>query len=98
MPFSPLADIQARLAALPRRAGVRFLAIIEWAKGGLDDAIDMVGIDEVVKQAHLLYDQFVAPIDVPWIPAVLEPTLIDAPAKQILESIIRNLHDAIHED
>ena len=88
----------ARLAVLPPRAAIRFADIIKWARKQLDDAIDAAGVDKIIAQANVLYDKYVAPVNIPWVPDILEPTLIDAPAKQLLAAIIRGFHDLIHED
>jgi hypothetical protein len=95
---SQLSAIKAKLAASPAKAGSRFAIILTWAREGLDDAIDAVGVDSIIKEAQLLYDSYVAPIDIPWVPDIAEPMLIDAPAKQLLAAIIRGFHDLIHAE
>ena len=89
MPESSLAGIQAQLSESPKFAAPRFWQIIEWAKARVDDGLDSVGVENVVERANLLYDSYVAPVDIPWVPDALEPAMIDAPAKQILAALIR---------
>lgn len=90
MPASNLGAIQAQLADAPKSAAPRFWQIIEWAKARIDDGLDAVGVENIITQANLLYDSYVAPVDVPWVPDVAEPLVIDAPAKQILAALIRS--------
>jgi len=94
-----LDDFRSQLAASPAFAETRLLSIFEFLADELDDVIHgMGGVEPVIVEVHKLYDAYVAPIDVPWIPSILEPTLIDMPAKQILAATIRRLHDRIHKD
>lgn len=84
------------LAAMPPAAELRLVALIDIVRDRLDDAIDAVGIDETIRQANALYDLYVAPIDVPYIPEIVEVTVVDRVAKQLLEGFIRRLHERIH--
>lgn len=88
----------AQLAASPKSAGDRFRAIIDYVRELVDDSIDAVGVDNIIIQAHELYDRFVAPLDVPWVPDVAEPNTIDRPAKQLLAALIRSFHNSIHTE
>lgn len=88
--------IEARLAALPANASVRFATLMEWILQQFDAAIDAVGVDNVVLAAHTLYDKYIAPLDVPWVPNEREPELIDLPAKYLLARVIHGLHDRVH--
>jgi hypothetical protein len=87
---SSLAVIQDQLSASPKFAAPRFWKIIEWARARIDDSLDSMGVENIITQANLLYDSYVAPVDIPWVPDVAEPMMIDAPAKQILASLIRS--------
>lgn len=99
MPASSFeADIAAVLAASPKAAEGRLAIIVAALVDSLDDAIDAVGVDAIIAQVNALYDTYVAPADIPWCPDVLEPTLIDMPAKQILAALIRGLHSRVHKD
>lgn len=93
-----LSVIQTQLATAPKSAGWRFWKIIEWAKASIDNAIDSTGVDNIITQAHLLYDSYVAPVDVPWVPDVLEPMVIDRPAKQLLSALIRGFAEWADDD
>jgi hypothetical protein len=93
-----LATLRAELAAAPPEAETRLLRIFGTLIDGIDDAIDSVGVEAVVAEVDRLYVEFIAPIDVPWIPAILEPTLIDAPARQLIAATIRRAHSRIHKD
>jgi hypothetical protein len=57
-----------------------------------------VGVEAVVAEVLRLYDEFCVPISVPWVPDLLEPALIDAPAKQLIAACIRRAHARIHKD
>jgi hypothetical protein len=95
---SSLPAIRARLESAPKKAGSRFAIIVDWARKAIDDGIDAVGVEELVSRAVALYDAYVQPIDVPWVPDILEPTLIDLPAKQILAVLIRGLAEMVDDD
>lgn len=97
MPAS-LAQIRARLDASPKAAGTRFAAIIDWARKAIDDAMDSAGVDAIINQAHLLYDTYVMPFDIPWVPDILEPAVIDRPAKQLLAALIRGFYDLVDDE
>lgn len=57
-------------------------------------------VEQVVQAAGLLYDRFVAPIDIPGIPNIVEPAF-DAAVKQALIAGIRviakKIDDMIHD-
>jgi hypothetical protein len=93
-----LATLRAELAAAPPEAETRLLRIFGTLIDGIDDAIDSVGVEAVIVEVLKLYDEFVAPISVPWVPDLLEPALIDAPAKQLIAATIRRAHAKIHKD
>lgn len=98
MPESSLPAVQARLEALPKSAGSRFAFIVDWARKAIDDVFDAAGVETIIAQAHALYDQYVVPIDVPWVPDVLEPLAIDRPAKQLLAAMIRGFYDLVDDE
>lgn len=90
--------LSSHLDALPPVAEVRLVAIIEFITKPIDDLIHEVGgIDQFCLKVRELYDKYIAPVDVPWVPNTLEPALIDTPAKAILEAVIRRLHEQIHK-
>jgi hypothetical protein len=93
-----LATLRAELAAAPPEAETRLLKIFGTLIDGIDDAIDSVGVEVVVAEVDRLYVEFVAPIDIPWIPNIIEPAVIDAPARQLLAAVIRRAHARIHKD
>jgi hypothetical protein len=93
-----LATLRAELAAAPPEAETRLLKIFGTLIDGIDDAIDSVGVETVVAEVDRLYVEFVAPIDIPWIPNIIEPAVIDAPARQLLAAVIRRAHARIHKD
>lgn len=98
MPALALAQIRARLDSAPKSAGSRYAAILDWAREAIDDAIDSAGVEAIVSQAVGLYDLYVAPVDVPWVPDILEPSLIDLPAKQLLAVVIRGFAELVDDD
>jgi hypothetical protein len=86
-------QFEAHLAALPPEAETRFAAMLVFACQQVHTLADqMGGIDAFVLWEKQLYDVYVVPIDVPWIPNVLEPAIIDAPAKQIIEAATRRAY------
>lgn len=89
-------EAESKLTSAPKVARIRFASILDWARSSIDDAMDRAGLDNLVNQANDLYDRYVKPVDVPWVPDVMEPTLIDQPAKLILEQLIRGFHDLVH--
>lgn len=89
---------EAQLAASPALAEFRLLDILDFLRNHADDAIDTIGVDAAIKFAHDLYDRFVAPIDIPFVPDLLEPTVIDGPAKALIAAVIRRVHERIHRD
>jgi hypothetical protein len=93
-----LATLRAELAAAPAQAETRLLSIFGFVIDEIDDAIDSIGVEAVIVEVLKLYDEFVAPVDIPWIPSLLEPALIDAPAKQLIAATIRRAHARIHKD
>lgn len=86
------------LAASHPNAALRFKDLLDWAIPQADAAIDAAGIDAVVAAALLLYDKYIAPADIPWVPTFVEATVIDPAAKLLLEQVIRGFHTAVHRD
>jgi hypothetical protein len=93
-----LATLRANLTTAPAQAETRLLSIFGFVIDEIDDAIDSIGVEAVIVEVLKLYDEFVAPISVPWVPDLLEPALIDAPAKQLIAATIRRAHSRIHKD
>jgi hypothetical protein len=88
----------AMLAAAPPDRDVRLVYILDFIREALDDAIDSVGVDNLVAQVDSLYDLYIAPLDIPYVPDHLEPQLVDLPVKQTLAALIRGFHKRIHTD
>jgi hypothetical protein len=93
-----LATLRANLATAPAQAETRLLSIFGFVIDEIDDAIDSIGVEAVIVEVLKLYDEFVAPVNVPWVPDILEPAVIDAPAKQLIAATIRRAHARIHKD
>ena len=98
MSATSLPEIRARLESAPKSASTRYAVIIDWARKAIDDAIDSAGVENIVSRAIALYDAYVQPVDVPWVPDILEPTLIDLPAKQLLAVVIRGFAELVDDD
>jgi hypothetical protein len=90
-----LDTLSARLAASAPSAESRLIDILTEP---LDDAIDLLGESAVIAQLHALYDQYVAPADVPWVPEVVEATVIDPLAKSLIATAVKRFHARIHKD
>jgi hypothetical protein len=71
--------------------------LIEDALRQLDAAIDLAGEANVISFIALKYDQFIAPLNVPFVPDALEPALVDAPIKAVLAHLVKVGHAAIHQ-
>jgi hypothetical protein len=85
--------IEAHLASLPPEAETRLAALITFVCQEAHTLADqMGGIDAFVAYEAKLYDTYVAPVDVPWVPDMLEPVLIDVPVKKVLEAITRRAY------
>jgi hypothetical protein len=93
-----LVSLRANLATAPAQAETRLLSIFGFVIDEIDDAIDAVGVEPLIVEVLKLYDEFVAPVNVPWVPDILEPAVIDAPAKQLIAATIRRAHARIHKD
>lgn len=93
-----LSDLEALLASMVSRAAPRFVAIFDFAREAADDVIDAAGGTEpFIVQLNGLYDRFVAPVDIPWIPDFAEP-IADAQAKQFIAWAVRYIHPRIHTE
>ncbi len=90
--------IQVRLNDAPKKLGARLSLIVDWGSESIDDTIDAIGIEAVLAGADQLYDLYVAPLNIPLIPDMLEPALIDVPLKSAMRLIIRGFHDRIHTE
>lgn len=94
-----LQPLASQLSAEPAGKIGRAASLIEYVWDYADDLIDgLGGAEPLIVEINKLYDQYVAPYDVPGIPDALEPALIDAPVKLLIASIVRRLHDRIHKD
>lgn len=91
-------EFSGRLAEMPPRAAMRLAALLDWAIAEIDDKIDAAGVEHLVTAAYLLYDKHIAPVDVPWIPDIAEPAVIDAPAKWLIAQTIRGFHQLVHRE
>lgn len=89
----PSHQFEAHLASLPPEAETRFASLIVFACQEVHALTDQFGgIDAFVAWEKQLYDQYIAPVDVPWVPNVMEPAVIDMPAKMLLESLTRRAY------
>ena len=70
--------LESRLSAAPVRKTTRVRVILQYLAALTDESIDAVGGPAVVKAQVLdLYDRYVAPLDNPWVPNLVEP-VVDA--------------------
>jgi hypothetical protein len=92
------AALESSLAASPKDASLRLLDLLAFAADHLDDLIDSLGEDVVIANLHGLYDRFLAPVDVPWIPELVETQLIDPWAKSLIASAVKRAHARIHKE
>ena len=90
------AGLSASLESAPQNAAVRSAALLSWVLSQADEMIHAVGIENFIVMVNAAYDKYIAPIDVPWVPDVAEPVVIDAPAKWFIGQVIRGIHDRIH--
>ena len=98
--ISELERCGAQLAGLPPSAQLRFMELLDWAKtiDWADNAIDAAGLENIIAAAQRLYDTHIAPVDIPWVPQLVESTVIDPAAKLLIEHMIRGFHALIHND
>ena len=97
--LSRLAELEADLAGSDKLAEVRLLGLLDFLRANIDTLVHQLGgVDEVVKEANKLYDLYVAPLDVPYIIEPFESLIFDNAAKRLIESIIRRLHDRVHQE
>ena len=90
--------IAATLDSSPASAAARVAALLDWAMQQVDSAIDSAGVENVVLVAQSMYDKYIAPLDIPWIPDATEPVVIDMPAKWLIGQIIRGFHEHVHHE
>jgi len=90
-------EFQAEVRDMPVSAGPRLVAILDYIRETLDGVTDEIGIEAVIAQFNELYDTFVAPVDIPFVPNLVEP-LVDAQIKKVLAQLIRGFHDMIHKN
>ena len=97
--LSVLAEMEVALGSSEKLAEFRLLDLLDFVRDNLDDLIhEAGGVDAVVVAVNRLYDLYVAPIDVPWIIEPFETLLFDASAKRLLETVVRRIHDRVHEE
>jgi len=89
---------EAQIATLPKNATLRVAALLDWAMTQVDKAIDTAGVDNVVMFCQAMYDKYIAPLDVPWVPDAAEPAAVDLPAKWLIGQVIRGFHEYVHQD
>lgn len=63
----------------------------------LDKAFDAVGEANVIAYFQGLYDEYGVPLDIPGVPAALEP-FVDQIARQAIAAAIKAAHAAIHQE
>jgi hypothetical protein len=92
------AAFEQQLAASPKDASLRLLDLLAFAAEHLDTLIDTLGEDVVIDQLHRLYDRFLAPVDIPWAPELVETQLIDPWAKSLITAAVKRAHARIHKE
>lgn len=97
MSHPKLEALSASLAAAPKSAELRAGIIDDFIREPIDDLIDSIGLEPFIAQVNMLYDQYVAPLDIPWVPNIVEPA-VDQAVKSFLGHVIRKLHDKIHTE
>lgn len=70
--------------------------LIDPALAAIDKAIDLVGEEAVVAYLAAEYDQYIVPIDIPYVPDSVE-AVIDAIAKKEIKVLVAAAHKAIHK-
>lgn len=70
--------------------------LIDPALAAIDKAIDLVGEEAVVAYLTAEYDQYIVPIDIPYVPEAMEK-VIDAIAKKEIKVLVSAAHKAIHK-
>lgn len=91
-------SFEQSLASSEPVAEFRLIGILDFLRDHADDAIDAIGVDAAIAWAHGVYDTYCVPFNVPWVPDILEPTLIDLPAKKLIAAVITRVHERIHKD
>lgn len=97
-----LGAIESQLAASPPVGVNRFSDILNWVRTLGDAAFHNLGGEAaVIAIGHGLYDKYVAPIDIPFVPGNTEPgsiegMVIDAPAKMFITAGVKAAHKAVH--
>lgn len=85
-------QLVAKLQSIPGAAG-RVWAILTWARQLTDSAIDAMGGNAAVSaQVGLLFDTYVRPLDIPFVPNLLEPA-VDEAIKQALIALVWAVDD-----
>jgi hypothetical protein len=90
-----LDTLSARLAASAPSAESRLIDILTEP---LDDAIDALGEEVVIRELQALYDKYVAPADTPWVPEIVERTVVDPMARSLIATAVKRFHARIHKD
>lgn len=92
------ARIEQQLISIDPNAAQRLAALLDWAMQYADSAIDAAGVENIVLVSQGLYDKYIAPIDVPWIPDPAEPVVVDFPARWFIGQVIRGFHQFVHRE
>lgn len=71
-------------------------SLIDPAFDAIDKAIDLVGEDAVVLYLQGKYDQYIVPVDIPYVPELAE-AVIDASAKRAIGVLVKVAHARIHK-
>jgi len=96
--FETMAQVEQHLDGLPKAAEVRMAAIVELLTKPIDDLIHSAGgIEKFCDKLDELYDKYIAPQDVPFVPDEFEDDLIDNPLKALMRATARRFHEAIHK-
>ena len=80
------------------RAVPRLLAILDYARTVADEFVHKVGgVEPFIVYLHGLYDKYVMPQDIPWVPDLLEP-MVDEAAKKLIAGVVRFVHSRVHPE
>lgn len=91
-------ELSSHLASLPADRGMRQAAALDWGLVQIaDEAIDAIGIDNIIAAVLSAYDKYCIPLDIPFIPDNLEPAFDDS-AKFFIAATIRGFHAHIHRE
>lgn len=89
-----LARIDDTVGAAPQDPWSLGRSLVTAVADILRDAHITVQLDDLIAAAKSAYDRQVAPLDIPWVPNLIEP-MVDQLIWQSIESMIRALHSRL---